>query len=87
VGQKKMISKNSVEGLLIPNNWDENGKIIGIALHTNKEEVYLIAHNRMESELLSHLNLKVSVKGKIMERLDGNKLIHVRSFKPISQEL
>jgi hypothetical protein len=86
VGKKKAISKNGVEGLIIPNKWDENGNTIGIAIHTNKEEVYLIAHNRIESELLSHIHLKVRVKGKIMERLDGNKLIHVSSFKHIVKE-
>jgi len=83
VGKEKAISMNGVEGLIIPNQWDENGKIIGIAIHTNKEEVYLVAHNRMESELLSHLQLKVGVQGQIMQRPDGSKLIHVKSFKPI----
>ena len=86
MGKKKAISMNGVEGLIIANQWDENGKIIGIAIHTNKEEVYLVAHNRMERELMSHLQLKVGVKGKIMERLDGSKLIHVKSFEPIAKE-
>jgi len=82
VGQEKVISKKAVEGLIIPNKWDENGKIIGIAIHTDKEEIYIVAHNRMESELLNQLHTKVRIKGKIMERLDGNKLIHVRNFQP-----
>ena len=43
--KKKAVSKNTIEGLIIPNKWDENGKIIGIAIHTNKEEIYLVAHN------------------------------------------
>ena len=86
VGKKRTVSKNSIEGLIIPNQWDDTGKTIGIAIHTNKEEVYLVAHNRMESELLNYLHLKVAVKGKIMERLDGNKLIHVSSFQTILEE-
>ncbi|MBW2429945.1 MAG: hypothetical protein JRF56_13365 [Deltaproteobacteria bacterium] len=83
MGKKKAVSKNTIEGLIIPNKWDENGKIISIAIHTNKEEIYLVAHNRMEGELLSQLHIKVRLEGKIMERLDGSKLIHVRSFIPI----
>ena len=83
MGKKKDSSKNVVEGLIIPDKWDENGKIIGIAIHTNKEEVYLVAHNRMESELLGYLHLTVGVQGKIMERLDGKKLIQVISVQPI----
>ena len=83
MGEKKAVGRNTIEGLVIPNKWDETGQITGIAIHTNKEEVYIVAHNRMEGELLSHLHLKVGVQGKIMERLDGNKLIHVRNFKPV----
>jgi len=86
VGKKKAISMNGLEGLIIPNQWDAKGKIIGIAIHTNTEDVYLVAHNRMEHELLSHLHLNVGVQGKIMERLDGSKLIHVKSFKLIVKE-
>ena len=84
--KKKAASRNAIEGLVIPHKWDENGQIVGIAIHTNKEEIYLVAHNRMESELLNHLQLKVGIQGKIMERLDGSKLIHVKSFKPIVKE-
>jgi hypothetical protein len=83
VGKKKTAGKNAIEGLVAPNKWDENGKIIGIAIHTDKEEIYFVAHNRMEGELLNQLHIKARIEGKIMERLDGNKLIHVRSFKPI----
>jgi hypothetical protein len=83
VGKKKAISRNGIEGLVIPNKWDENGKVIGIAIHTDKEEIYIVAHNRMEAELLNQLHLKVRIEGKVMQRLDGNKLIHVSSFQPI----
>ncbi|MBT8363893.1 MAG: hypothetical protein KJP23_04250 [Deltaproteobacteria bacterium] len=84
MGKKIAVTKNAIEGLVIPNNWDEKGRIIGIAIHTNNEEIYIVAHNRMEGELLNQLHIKVRLEGKIMERLDGSKLIHVRSFKPIS---
>ncbi|MEE4602538.1 MAG: hypothetical protein V2J65_14755 [Desulfobacteraceae bacterium] len=83
MGKKKAISRNGIEGLIIPNKWDENGNIIGIAIHTDKEEVYVVAHNRMEVELLNQLHIKVRIKGKIMQRLDGNKLIHVKNFQRI----
>jgi len=83
VGKKKAVSRNGIEGLVIPNRWDENGKIIGIAIHTDKEEIYIVAHNRMESELLNQLNIKVRIEGKIRERLDGSKLVQVRNFQPI----
>jgi hypothetical protein len=83
VGKKRAVSRNDIEGLIIPNKWDESGKVIEITIHTDKEEVYLVARNRMESELLNQLHVKVRIEGKIMQRLDGNKLIHVRNFQPI----
>jgi hypothetical protein len=86
VGKRKPVRRNAIEGIVIPNRWDERGRIIGITIHTNKEEVYLVAHNRMERELLSHLHLKVAIHGKISERLDGSKLIHVKSYQPILEE-
>jgi len=83
MGKNKAASKNAIQGLVIPNKWDDDGKIIGIAIHTDKEEIYLVAQNRMGGDLLNHLHAKVGLKGKIMERLDGSKLIHVVSFEPI----
>lgn len=83
MGKKKAISRNGIEGSIIPNKWDENGNIIGIAIYTDKEEVYVVAHNRMAVELLNQLHIKVRIKGKIMQRLDGNKLIHVKNFQRI----
>ena len=80
----KVVSRNIIEGLVVPNDWGERGKVIGIAIHTDREESYLVAHNRMEAELLNHLHVKVGIQGKIMERLDGGKLIHVRSFTPLA---
>ena len=83
MGKKRAVSRNGIEGLVIPNKWNENGKIVGIAIHTDKEEMFIVAHNRMEGELLNQLHIKVRIEGKIMQRLDGNKLIHVSSFQPI----
>ena len=83
MGKKITVSKNAIKGLVMPDKWDENGKIIGVAIHTDKEEIYLVAHNRLEEELLHQLHIRIRTEGKIMERLDGSKLIHVKSFQPI----
>jgi hypothetical protein len=83
---KKAVSKNTIEGQVIPNQWDENGKIIEIAIHTDNEEIYIVAHNRVEGVLLNQLHETVRIQGKIMERLDGNKLIHVSIVQPILDE-
>ncbi len=84
--KKRTVRRHAIEGLVIPSKWDERGEITGIAIHTKKEEIYLVAHNRMEGELLNHLNLKVAIRGKIMERLDGSKIIRVRNFQLLVKE-
>ena len=83
MGMKKAVSKNTIEGEVIPNKWNDSGKITGIAIRTHSGGLYLVAHNRMESELLNQLYVKIRIEGKIMQRLDGNKLIHVKNFRPI----
>ena len=76
----KYVRNTDVIGIIIPNNWDENGRVVQIAIYTDTEDVYLIEHNRQEKELLNHLKKRVAVKGKIVEENEGKKLIVVNNF-------
>jgi hypothetical protein len=67
-------------GIIMPNNWDEDGKIIEIALYTNTEEVYTVEYNNLIQELMSLLHKNVEVKGKIREHPDGKKSITVHNY-------
>ena len=69
-----------VTGIIMPNNWDKNGKVIQIAIYTNAEEVYLVEPNQTGQELLSHINRRVEVRGKKRECLDGNRYIAVQKY-------
>ena len=69
-----------VTGIIMPNNWDTNGKVTQIAIYTNAEEVYLVEHNRPGQELLNYINCRVEVSGKKSERLDGNRYIAVQKY-------
>ena len=57
----------------MPNNWDENGKVIEIALYTNTEEIYAVEDNNLNKK-------KVKIKGKIREKPDGKISISAHSF-------
>jgi hypothetical protein len=76
----KYVRNTDVIGIIIPNNWDENGRVVQIAIYTDTEDVYLVEHNRQEKELLNHLKKRVAVKGKIVEENEGKKLIVVNNF-------
>ncbi len=64
----------------MPNNWDDNGKIIEIALYTNTEEVYAVEHNSLIQELIGLLQKKVGIEGKIRKHPDGNRSITVQNY-------
>ena len=72
--------KMVVTGIIMPNNWDENGKVIEIALYTNTEEVYAVEHNSLTQELISLLQKKVEIKGKIRKHPDGNRSISAHNY-------
>ena len=76
-----------VTGIIMPHNWDENGKVIQIAIYTNKEEVYLVEHNQKEKELLNHINQRVAIKGKILRGNDGNPFIVVKNYIVLAEDV
>jgi hypothetical protein len=70
----------------MPHHWDENGKVIQIAIYTNKEEVYLVEHNQKEKELLNYINKRVAVKGEILTRNDTSQLVFVKNFLILAED-
>jgi hypothetical protein len=70
----------NITGIIMPNNWDENGRVIEIALYTNTEEVYTLEHNNLTQELISLLQKKVEIKGKIRKYPDGNRSISAHNY-------
>jgi hypothetical protein len=85
--QNKKADKPIIEGIIIPEKWDDNGKVTGVTIQTNDEKVYLVEHTRAGQELLSLIHKKVEAKGKIRERLDGSTLITVQSYLKMEEEV
>lgn len=75
----------NITGIIMPNNWDENGKVIEIALYTNTEEVYAVEHNRLTQELMKLMHNRVEVKGKIRKHPDGNRSISAQNYIVLDQ--
>ena len=82
----KAYSTEDITGIIMPHNWDENGSVIQIAIHTNKEEVYLVERNQNEKKLLKHIHKRVAVKGKILLGNDGNQFIVVKNFVVLAED-
>ena len=78
---KNKKNKNTViNGIIVPSRWDENGQVIGISVHTFDEEEFIVEPVRLGKVLSSFLQQKIEIIGKIKERIDGRKLINVRSY-------
>jgi hypothetical protein len=67
--------KTVISGIVMPNNWDETGRVIGIALYTTSEEVYTLEQNRLTEELMNLMHQSVKVNGRIRQYPDGRKSI------------
>ncbi len=84
--KKRPAPQNDITGIILPNQWDENGNVIEISVYTDREEVYIVAQNKQIKELVNLTQTKVRVEGKIEEGLDGKKLVCVKTVKPMENE-
>ena len=85
--QNKKADKPIIEGLIIPGKWNDDGKVTGVTIQTNDENVYLVEPTRTGQELLNLIHEKIVAKGKIRERLDGTALITVKSYQKVKEEI
>lgn len=76
----KIDQKIVITGIIMPHKWDENGRIIGIALYTNSEEIYALEHNRLTQGLMNLMHKRVEIRGKMREHGDGNVSIAARNY-------
>ncbi len=66
---------------MVPSQWDETGKVIGLTIQSFNENEYLVERRKTAKNLISLLHQKVQVVGRVNERLDGRKTISIREFK------
>jgi hypothetical protein len=73
--------KRTVTGIIIPQQWDDNGKVTGVSIQAFDESEYIVRAYKRGKELRDFINRKVKVNGKVFERLDGKELIQVNQFE------
>ena len=78
---KKKSRKSIISGIVIPDQWDANGKVIAVTIHDNDEKVFLVEHTKIGNDLLNLIHKEVQVTGKIRERFDGKTSISVKSYE------
>jgi len=75
-----------VTGIIMPHNWDINGRIVEIAIYTATEEVYRVEHNRLAHQIMMNfLHRRIAVQGQISKPLDGNMTIAIQKFSVLEE--
>ena len=68
----------SIQGIVVPIDWDEDGNVISVAIATHEEEEFLIRNGDKVEELKKLLRQEVEVRGEMS--LEGSqKVILVRT--------
>lgn len=57
-----------INGIIIPDSWDPDGRVTQVALATYHEEKFLIVDDAKGKELLTYLRGKMVVEGRIVSR-------------------
>ena len=83
---KRPAPQNDITGIILANQWDENGNVIGVSIYTDGEEIYIVAQNKRIKELVNLIQTKVRVEGKIEERLNGKKFVYVETVKTLEND-
>ena len=84
--KKRPAPQNEITGIVLANQWDENGNVIGVSVYTDREEIYTVAQNKRIKELVNLVQTRIRVEGKIKVGLDGHKLVFVKTVKTIENE-
>ena len=74
-------------GFLIADKWSENGEVIGVAIYTDKEEIYLCARNELFEQLLQFIQSKVMVEGDLDRQPGGRHVVNVRKVRKLEEEI
>lgn len=56
-----------IEGLVIPTNWDAEGKVLDIAIASFNEDRFSVERNKKSEELFKLIGQSVAVRGLLKE--------------------
>ena len=70
-----------ISGVVIPVQWDANGKVITVTIHTKDEKVLLVEHTKIGNDLLNLTQKEVE------ERLDGKTSIGIKGYQVVDNKI
>jgi hypothetical protein len=82
--KNKKSEQSKLQGIVLPNQWDDNGNVKRIALNTHDEKEYIIESSGQGKELLNHLQEMIEIEGKVLQRLGGSLYVRVSSYNVLA---
>lgn len=83
---EKKKKKSKILGIILPFQWDKNGKVTRISINTHDEKEYEVDYSGHGKELLNHLQKMVEIDGKLVQRLGGDQYVKVHQFTLIEDK-
>jgi len=78
--KNKKSEQSKLQGIVLPNQWDDNGNVKRIVLSTNDEKEYSIEYSGQGKELLNHLQEMIEIEGKVLCRPSGSLYVKVSNY-------
>ena len=69
----------TINGIVIPIEWDDIGNVMAIALSTFDEKEYVIDKRGRGIELISHLREELEISG-VLSQVENNQVITVTDY-------
>lgn len=75
----------TLRGVVIPVDWDRQGKIVATAISTHNEEEFLIKEDENSKNMIALINEEVEITG-WCRKIKGKKMVIINTCKRISGE-
>jgi len=82
----KAANEQVITGILLASQFDLEGRITGLALYADTEDIYEVIQKPLDRSLLDCLQMKIRVHGEIQQLLDGHSGIKIRSIELVPDE-
>ena len=76
--------KTDIHGILVPSEWENQGKVAGLSFYTHCEDEYKIdPQSPFFKELLNLLHQSITISGKVITGKKGERILQVTEYNLI----
>ncbi len=74
----EMLGEMTIQGRIVPTEWDKKGNVTGIGVESDGEE-YIVFLNKTGEKLFRYVNRKVEATGSV-KRMFGDPIITIETY-------